>query len=170
MLVEDGVFANEGEPKVAHQAAGHTGAPTATGLYWSSDGRRWLPLWTPAKTAAAATGSKAGKSGKGTKRSGRAKGAKTAKDDPKAGADNEIASGHPRLFLAANGVKLTIDGQTFEPGAGKLLAVTAEDAGAGVSKLRFHTTPASEGKPALEIEAIDLVGNTRTVSWPLVLP
>ena len=84
---------------------------------------------------------------------------------------DEIASRQPRLFLRAQGVKLTIDGQTVAPGDGQLLAVTAEDAGAGVERLRFHTTGGGPGgAPVLELEAVDLVGNSRQIAWPLVLP
>src|SRR6185369_16159974 len=123
------------EPKTARLAA----IPGKTGLYWSSDGRRWQPLWRP---------------GKATARSNR---------------KNEIASGQPRLLLAARGVQLSIDGQTVAPGPSQLLAVTAEDQGAGVERLRFRAA-GPRGAPALEVEAVDRVGNSRQSAWPLVLP
>ncbi|HZF08860.1 MAG TPA: hypothetical protein VFE33_08735 [Thermoanaerobaculia bacterium] len=128
-------------PKAVH---GDTAAPQETGLYGSADGRKWQPLWRPGQ-------------------------AKAASAAPEAGTGTEIAGN--RLFLTARGVKLTIDGQTVAPTAGQLLAVTAEDAGAGVGKLRFSTPAASPGgAPTLEIEAVDRVGNLRKVAWPLVLP
>jgi hypothetical protein len=134
----------------AAQGSGRRAAPPeGPGLFWSADGRRWLPLWRPGQATA-----------------------QSAK--PEAEAGSEIAGDRPRLLLSARGVKLTIDGQTVEPGAGKLLAVSAEDAGAGVGTLRFHVTTASPdgapAPPALKIEAVDRVGNRREVAWPLVLP
>jgi hypothetical protein len=136
------VFESAGEP----QAIRHSGRRAGeTGLYWSSDGRRWLPLWRPGQAPSPALSPEVG--------------------------GNEIASGQPRLFLEARGVKLTIDGQTVAPGPGELLAVTAEDTGAGVERLRFHLTGGGpEGAPVLEMEAVDLVGNSRRIAWPLVLP
>jgi hypothetical protein len=140
-IVERGVFAQDGEPKAGRRSSRRASrAPGGTGLYWSSDGRRWLPLWRPGKAPAQAN----------------------------PGGD-EIASSQPRLFLKTQGVKLSIDGQTVAPGDGQLLAVTAEDAGAGVERLRFHTSGPA-GAPVLELEAVDLVGNSRQIAWPLVLP
>ena len=67
-------------------------------------------------------------------------------------------------------------------GDGQLLWVVAEDAGAGVARLAFRTRPAApptgvnlqnaaaEGPPpgsVLEIEAVDLVGNTSRIEWTL---
>jgi hypothetical protein len=147
-IVERAVFEQDGEPKATRRSSRRAGAPAGTGLYWSSDGRRWLPLWRP-------------------KASGRPD--TPAKGEEKDG--DEIVSGKPRLFLEARGVKLSIDGQTVAPGDGQLLTVTAEDAGAGVERLRFHTaTSGPGGAPVLELEAVDLVGNSRQIAWPLVLP
>jgi hypothetical protein len=43
--------------------------------------------------------------------------------------------------------------------------------GAGVERLRFHLTGSGpESAPVLEMEAVDLVGNSRKIAWPLVLP
>jgi len=136
-------------------AAGRQGkAPAGPGLYGSVDGRRWRPLWRPSSATPA------------TPASTETKAKKSAKPAPQKA---EVAGDHPPLFLLARGVKLTIDGRTVEPGAGKLVAVNAEDAGAGVGKLRLHVK-ADGGTPALEIEAVDKVGNRRAVSWPLAVP
>jgi hypothetical protein len=143
-LVERSILESEGEPKAVRRSR-RRGEPGGTSLFWSSDGRRWLPLWRP--------------------------GQKAAPDKKDETAENEIASDRPRLFLRARGVKLSIDGQTVAPGEDQLLAITVEDAGAGVERLRFHVTGGGGGKaPALELEAVDLVGNRRQLSWPLVLP
>jgi hypothetical protein len=145
-VVEDSALAKTSQPKAAHGSGRRVAAPGETGLYESVDGRKWLPLWRPGQAA-----------------------------DPSAkpeAASDEISGDRPRLYLAARGVKLTIDGKTIELGAGKLLALSAEDAGAGVATLRFHVTPASPGAsapPTLRIEATDRVGNNREVSWPLAL-
>jgi hypothetical protein len=128
------------ERDVEPKAAGHAEVPGKTGLYWSADGRRWLPLWRPGKAKA------------------------------RASRKNEITGGQPRLLLAARGVQLSIDGQTVAPGPGQLLAITAEDAGAGVERLRFRAAGGPGGAPTLEIAAVDRVGNTREVAWPLVVP
>jgi hypothetical protein len=130
------IFERDGEPKATRRSGRRARGPDKTGLWWSSDGRRWLPLWRPGQ----------------------------------AGGD-EIASDRPRLFLTARGVKLSIGGQTVAPGEQHLLAVSAEDAGAGVERLRFRTTDSGPGgAPVLEIEAVDLVGNSTKIAWPLVLP
>ena len=150
-LVERSILESEGEPKAVRRSRRQGGEPGGTSLFWSSDGRRWLPLWRPGQAKAATHET--------------ADHAETAETD-----ENEIASDRPRLFLKARGVKLSIDGQTVAPGEDQLLAITAEDAGAGVERLRFHVTGGGGKAPALEIEAIDLVGNRRQLSWPLVLP
>jgi LysM domain-containing protein len=131
-----------GEPRAARGTSRRYAEPSGTGLYWSSDGRRWLPLWRPGKA-----------------------GGKT----PAFGGD-EIASEHPQLFLRALGVKLTIDGREVAPAAGQLLWLRAEDAGVGVERLRFHAVDrGAEQAPVLELEAVDLLGNARRLSWPLGL-
>jgi hypothetical protein len=159
-IVERSILGLEGEPKAVRRSGRRGGEPAGIGLFWSSDGRRWLPLWRPAEaTAHAANAVNAANAAKAT--------ASRAPD--------EIASDRPRLFLRMRGVRLTIDGQTVAPGDDQLLSVTAEDAGAGVERLRFQLAPGSGGSgsgaaPVLAIEVVDLVGNSRQLSWPLLLP
>jgi hypothetical protein len=148
-IVERSILGQEGEPKAVRRSDRRDGKAGEAALSWSSDGRRWLPLWPPGPVASKASATTH---------------TPAATPEP-----YEIASDRPRLFLRARGVKLTIDGKTVAPAEGQLLAITAEDAGVGVERLRFQVK--TEGNaPALSIEVLDLVGNSRQLSWPLVLP
>jgi hypothetical protein len=142
-IVERSILGQEGEPKAVRRSGRRDGKAGEAALSWSSDGRRWLPLWPPGPLASKAP---------------------AATPEP-----YEIASDRPRLFLRARGLKLSIDGKAVAPAEDQLLAVTAEDAGVGVERLRFQVK--TEGNaPVFAIEALDLVGNSRELSWPLVLP
>jgi len=79
-----------------------------------------------------------------------------------------MVSERPQIFLRGLGVKLSLDGRTVETGEGQLLWVRVEDAGAGVERLRFRAQTGPAGTPVLDLEAVDLVGNARRLSWPLV--
>src|SRR5882724_2658654 len=138
------ILEREGEPRAVRPGSRRKGEPATTGLYWSSDGRRWLSLWRPAEGSAGAV----------------------------YGGD-EMASERPQIFLRGIGVRLSIDGKTVGTAEGQLLWLKVEDQGAGVERLRFHAEAGgtgSGGTPVLQLEAVDLVGNARRLSWPLVVP
>ncbi|HTQ79248.1 MAG TPA: LysM peptidoglycan-binding domain-containing protein [Thermoanaerobaculia bacterium] len=144
-VTDRSIFAREGEPKEAHSSSGRSDAPGDAALSWSSDGRRWLYLWRPAE------GSKAAVFG-----------------------NDEIVSAQPQLFLRARGARLSIDGKTVETSGNQLLWIRVADSGAGVERLRFRAVEGNGAgnkgsAPTLELEAVDLVGNSRKLSWPLVL-
>ncbi|HXO19555.1 MAG TPA: hypothetical protein VOA87_06475 [Thermoanaerobaculia bacterium] len=94
------------------------------------------------------------------------------------GAQEEIAGDRSQFFLRADRVRLTADGKPLTATAAHPLWVHVEDAGVGVERLRIHlrpaepaATPGATASPAvLEIEAFDLVGNSRRVEWTLVTP
>jgi len=108
-VADRSILEREGEPRAVHRGSRRKGEPAATGLYWSSDGRRWLPLWRPAEGRTAAV----------------------------YGGD-EMASERPQIFLRGIGVRLAIDGKTVGTADSQLLWLKVEDQGAGVERLRFH--------------------------------
>ncbi len=75
-----------------------------------------------------------------------------------AGLPLTIHSDHPQAFFAAPSTSLSTDGKEAALGQNRILWIDAEDAGAGVDLLTFHTR-AEGDRVVLEIEARDLVGN-----------
>jgi hypothetical protein len=69
-----------------------------------------------------------------------------------------VASDHPQAFFAAPATTLDADGKEARLGENRILWVAAEDAGAGVDRLIFHTRT-EQDRVVLEVEAWDLVGN-----------
>jgi len=69
-----------------------------------------------------------------------------------------IRSDHPQAFFAAPSTSLSTNGKEAALGQNRILWIDAEDAGAGVDRLTFHTR-ADGDHVILEIEAQDLVGN-----------
>lgn len=69
-----------------------------------------------------------------------------------------VRSDHPQAFFAAPGTALSTNGKEAALGQNRILWIDAEDAGAGVDLLTFHTR-ADGDRVILEIEARDLVGN-----------
>ncbi len=69
-----------------------------------------------------------------------------------------IRSDHPQAFFAAPSTSLSTNGKEAALGQNRILWIDAEDAGAGVDRLTFHTR-ADGDRVVLEIEAQDLVGN-----------
>ena len=69
-----------------------------------------------------------------------------------------IQSDHPQAFFAAPSTSLSTNGKEAALGQNRILWIDAEDAGAGVDLLTFHTR-AEGDRVILEIEARDLVGN-----------
>lgn len=105
-------------------------------LAWSSGGVRWFPL------------------------------AIRGEDGEQVLAEVRIASDTPRVFFRTQGLGLVADGTPVPLGEGRLLSVSAEDAGSRVEHmiLRTRSTPAGL---VLEVEAVDLVGNTSKREWLL---
>jgi len=79
------------------------------------------------------------------------------KEQP-AGLPLTIRSDHPQAFFAAPSTSLSTNGKEAALGQNRILWIDAEDAGAGVDLLTFHTR-ADGDRVVLEIEARDLVGN-----------
>jgi hypothetical protein len=151
------VFEDRGEPRKRSRKDPWS-VPRKEGqgpsLAWSVDGRKWLPLrW-----------------GEGPLEEGGA------------WASDQVASEAPQLFFAAPRTKLLNGNEEVRIGDGQMLWVVAEDTGAGVARLAFRTRPAApptgvnlqnaaaDGPPpgsVLEIEAVDLVGNTSRLEWAL---
>lgn len=69
-----------------------------------------------------------------------------------------VASDHPQAFFAAPSTTLEVGGKENRLGEKRILWVTAEDVGAGVDRLVFHTRT-EQDRVVLEVEAWDLVGN-----------
>ncbi len=89
------------------------------------------------------------------------------RDEPKiAQLPVTVASDHPQAFFAAPSTTLEADGKEKRLGEKRILWVTAEDVGAGVDRLVFHTRT-EQDRVVLEVEAWDLVGNVRKMEITL---
>ncbi|HEY0553163.1 MAG TPA: LysM peptidoglycan-binding domain-containing protein [Thermoanaerobaculia bacterium] len=81
------------------------------------------------------------------------------RDEPKiAQLPVTVTSDHPQAFFVAPSTTLEADGKETRLGEKRILWVAAEDAGAGVDRLIFHTRT-EQDRVVLEVEAWDLVGN-----------
>jgi hypothetical protein len=74
-----------------------------------------------------------------------------------------IRTDTPQLLL--HGADFDIGDTTVSPKDDEMLRVRFQDNGAGVDHLTFQLRPGTGGKMLLEIETVDLVGNSRKVEW-----
>src|SRR6185295_15996862 len=83
--------------------------------------------------------------------------------------ESAATADHPQVLFAGQGWKIV--GDDGAPLANdRLLYVTAEDAGSGIAKLIYRTKAVpsgGNGEVLLEVEAVDLVGNSATRTWPI---
>ena len=137
------IYDDRGEPDRDRRHKPQAWTPERGGaIAWSADGRRWLPLaWGDTPTA------------------------------PENGVWSESAAtaDHPQVLFAGQGWKIV--GDDGAPLANdRLLYVTAEDAGSGIAKLIYRTKAVpsgGNGEVLLEVEAVDLVGNSATRTWKI---
>jgi hypothetical protein len=80
-----------------------------------------------------------------------------------------IESDSPQVFFHAAGAHFLADGREVVLGGGQMLRFRAADDESRVEHLRFLLHSAEGGKSVLEIEAADLVGNSRKAQWELRL-
>lgn len=73
-----------------------------------------------------------------------------------------ISSDAPQLLL--HGARYDIAGKDVSAGGDQMLRIRARDGGAGVAHLKFQLRNGERGL-VLEVEAEDLVGNSRKVEW-----
>lgn len=83
------------------------------------------------------------------------------------GASASVQGDRPQIFLQAPGRDPLAGGSPVQLPGGRLLRLSAEDGSSGVGELRFEVRRAGEGR-VLWIEAVDLVGNQKVETWPLV--
>ncbi|HEX6899551.1 MAG TPA: LysM peptidoglycan-binding domain-containing protein [Thermoanaerobaculia bacterium] len=70
-----------------------------------------------------------------------------------------VTSTHPQAFVAVPDTEVSVDGKAVAPnGAGGILWIAVEDAGAGVDQVVLNARTEGE-RVVLEVEAKDLVGN-----------
>lgn len=74
-----------------------------------------------------------------------------------------IRTDAPQLLL--HGARFDLGDEEVGPGDGQMLRARFQDAGAGVDHLSFQLRSGDGGKLELEIEVVDLVGNSRKVAW-----
>jgi hypothetical protein len=108
-------------------------------LLWSPDGRRWLPVLP---------------------RDARP-------DEHGALADWLIAADRPQVFLWALRDGAFSSAAPIAPRKLEIVRVWAADELSAVRDMRLRVLPATGGGHSLEIVAVDLVGNTTRLSWPL---
>lgn len=79
----------------------------------------------------------------------------------------KILSDHPQLFLRGDANLVTEDGKRIDLDGNKMLWIEAADAGCGVESMVVRVRPSSqsEGAQTLEIEAVDLLGNSKRLTW-----
>jgi hypothetical protein len=79
----------------------------------------------------------------------------------------KILSDHPQLFLRGEANLVSEDGKRIDLDGGKMLWIEAADAGCGVESMVVRVRPASQadGAMTLEVEAVDLLGNTKRLNW-----
>jgi hypothetical protein len=87
-----------------------------------------------------------------------------------AGDEVLINSDGPQAFFHAAGAHFAADGREVTLGDGQMLRIRAADDESRVDHLRFRLRPAENGRSVLEIEASDLVGNSRKAEWEVRLP
>lgn len=108
-------------------------------VLWSPDGRRWLPILP---------------------RDARP-------DEDGVLADWLIAADRPQVFLWALRDGAFSSGAPIAPRKLEVVRVWAADELSAVRDMRLRVLPATGGGHSLEIVAVDLVGNTTRLSWPL---
>jgi hypothetical protein len=74
-----------------------------------------------------------------------------------------IRTDAPQLLL--HGGRFDLGDEEASPGKDQMLRARVHDAGAGVDHMTFQLRPGDGGKQELEIEVVDLVGNSRKVVW-----
>ena len=139
------IFDERGEPSAARR--GNARRPrrdrrrneAPPDLAWSADGRRWLALpWKPGQVAEEPT--------VGT--------------EPGVLGSFIVACDVPQVFLKTSGPRLGVAGKDLDLTGDRILWITATDAGCGVAKLTARTRAAANGGAVLELETVDLVGNS----------
>ena len=108
-------------------------------LLWSPDGRRWLPILPR----------------------------KARPDESGALADWLIAADRPQVFLWALSDGVFGAGAEVAPSELEIVRVWAADELSAVRDMRLRVLPDPSGGRTLEIVAVDLVGNTTRLAWPL---
>jgi hypothetical protein len=83
----------------------------------------------------------------------------------KAGEPVRIQTDAPQLLL--HGSRFDLGGEPVSPGPDQMLRARFLDAGAGVDHLTFQLRE-DHGRQVLEVEVVDLVGNSRKVAWGVV--
>lgn len=78
-----------------------------------------------------------------------------------------ILSDHPQLFLRGDADLLSEDGKRIDLDGNQMLWIEASDAGCGVESMVVRVRPSSQtdGAATLEVEAVDLLGNSKRISW-----
>jgi hypothetical protein len=79
----------------------------------------------------------------------------------------KIESDHPQLFLRSAGLKLVADGREASFTDGRLVWLTARDGESRVERMTLTPRQAPDGGMVLEVEVVDLVGNTTRKEWRL---
>jgi hypothetical protein len=74
-----------------------------------------------------------------------------------------IRTDTPQLLL--HGARFDLGDEEVRPGKDQMLRARIRDGGAGVDHLTFQLRSGEGGKLELEIEMVDLVGNSRKVAW-----
>jgi hypothetical protein len=77
-----------------------------------------------------------------------------------------IQSTEPQLLLRGPDLRLLIGNDRAEPSDNQMIRIRARDNGAGVDTMTFQLRR-QEGGYILDVETVDLVGNSRKVEWGL---